>query len=192
MQCEYIASVLKLGVFISVPLISLLVNESLYPSTYIFGGPEKILLRSNISVTNTGTRHYYLDCNCNSGKQNVDAFSFLDQIGRDFTYHIRYMLMLQFVSILFLYYFDAYIKKFLFVVEIFSYWILFASVFIISIQDTSCAREFDCENSVWTRSMWGWLLLTLQCLFVAYIEFFWRDTIIKELKQSLKGFKLLV
>lgn len=170
------------------PSVSILINESLYPSTYIFGGPGKILLQTNISVVNTLERHYYLDCRCIDDEQRIDSFSFLDRVGREFTYHIRIMLALQIFYFIVFYYFDAYLKQYVFSVEIFSYWILFAGVFIVSIQDTSCSQTFDCENSVWARETWGWCLIAVQCLYVFYLEYFWKDEHIRRCKRKLQGF----
>lgn len=172
--------------------VSMVINESIYPSTYIFGGPDKILLQVGLNISNTESRHFYLDCRCEDNSQVLDAFGFLDRVAREFTYHIRYILFFQILYFIVFSYFDAYISKYIFTVEIFSFWIIFASVFIISIQDTSCKQEFECENSVWARSMWGWFLLILQCLYIFYLEYIWNEDGLKRFKRNLKGFKLLV
>jgi len=178
--------------FTIIPLIfpsaCILINESLYPSTYIFGGPDKILLQTNISIVNTLERHYYLDCRCIDDQQQIDSFSFLDRVGREFTYHIRIILSLQIFYFIVFYYFDTYIKKYIFSVEIFSFWIIFAGIFIVLIQDTSCSETFHCENSVWARETWGWCLIAVQCLYVFYLEYFWKDEHIKRCKRNLQGF----
>lgn len=168
------------------PFVSIVINESIYPSTYIFGGPSKILLQTNISVANTLDRHYYLDCRCIEDYQQIDGFSFLDRVGREFTYHIRLILSLQILCFIILYVFERYVD--IFSIEIISFWIIFAGVFIISIQDTSCKHAFDCENSVWSRATWGWCLVVVQCLYVFYLEYVWDSKYIQLCKRKIQGF----
>lgn len=141
---------------------SVIFNESVYPSTYLFGGPDKVLMRSNVSTTNTDARTYYLDCRCSDGVQVVDAFGFEDAIAQDVSYQLRYLFAFELVYVALRYAFKLPFRWAFGLVVLYG---TLGSMLMLAVQDASCAYVRACGDefeSVWDRRMWLSLLVLTQ------------------------------
>jgi len=169
---------------LTVTFVSVANNESIYPSTYLFGGPDKVLMLTMANMTSTDDVDYYFNCKCVDGHQVMKTtFTEDDQTAQQTTYDIRLLLFVSMVVI--------FIKMGLelgglhFVVPArkvtidILYLILFgmsaicvvATATILAVQhDSDCLHPFECENeSVWARQTFSsWLLVFTSILTVVY------------------------
>jgi len=169
---------------LTVTFVSIANNESIYPSTYLFGGPDKVLMLTMENMTSTDAKDYYFNCKCVEGQQVLKTtFTEDDQTAQQTTYDIRMLLFVSMAIIM--------IKMGLefggvrFVVECrkvvvdLLYLILFgtslfcvvATATILRVQtDSDCLHPLECENeSVWARQTFStWLMVFASFLTVAY------------------------
>tara|TARA_B110000977_G_C10979757_1_gene455665 strand:- start:282 stop:950 length:669 start_codon:yes stop_codon:yes gene_type:complete len=169
---------------LSLTFVSIAFNESIYPSTYLFGGPDKVLMLTMDNMTSTDDMDYYFNCKCVGGQQVLKTtFTEDDQTAQQMTYDIRMLLFLSMAVIL--------IKMGLefgavrFVVEYrkveldILYVVLFgaslqcavATALILAVQqDSDCSHPLECKNeSVWARQTFSsWLMVFTPFLTVAY------------------------
>lgn len=160
---------------LTVTFVSIANNESIYPSTYLFGGPDKVLMLTMDNMSSTDDIDFYFNCKCVNGQQVLKTtFTEDDQTAQQTTYDIRMLLFVSMAVIV--------IKMGLelggipFVVAArkttidILYLVLFgASLFctvatatILTVQqDSDCSHPLECENeSVWARQTFStWLMV---------------------------------
>lgn len=158
------------------------VNESIYPSEYIFGGPKKVLMLSTETTTDTNTTHYYYDCRCVDGLQvEKAAFSESDRMAQEVTCDVRYFLAFSGIPVL-LYVITYWWSSTMclplakFAAFFGSLFVVVSSIIIISVQShTDCKRLVECpttSESAWKRHDFSVFFLFLsvgQLLFVGYL-----------------------
>lgn len=170
---------------LTITFVSIANNESIYPSTYLFGGPDKVLMLTMANMTSTDDVDYYFNCKCVNGVQTLKTtFTEDDQTAQQTTYDIRLLLFvsmaviiikmgLEFGGLRVVYNFGHKITVDILYLLLFSLSIIcvVASASILSIQkDSDCLHPLECENeSVWARQTFAvWLLVFTSILTVAY------------------------
>ncbi len=169
---------------LTVTFVSIANNESIYPSTYLFGGPDKVLMLTMENMTSTDDVDYYFNCKCVDGQQTLKTtFTEDDQTAQQTTYDIRMLLFLSMAVILIKMGLGFGAVRFVFVgrkVEIdILYLILFgmsaicvvATATILGVQtDSDCSHPLECENeSVWARHTFStWLMVFTSILTIVY------------------------
>lgn len=159
----------------TITFLSIAFNESVYPSTYIFGGPDKVLMLTMANMTSTDDIDYYYNCKCVNGSQAIKAtFTETDQTAQETTYDIRALLFMSAIVIIVKMGLEFGGKQFIFAVgrkttvDIL-YFLTFgtnlfctiAAVTIFTVQtETECDHPLECENeSVWDRYNFSLLLI---------------------------------
>lgn len=174
------------------------INESIYPSTYIFGGPDKVLMLSTENMTSTDDIHYYHDCRCIDGAQVMKAaFTEDDHDAQDTSYDIRALLFVIIGAILLKMclelsgirpVFDLGVKRCTIVVDVvymcMAFVALFSCVGSILIFDkqsfADCNQVEECTHeSAWNRYTFSLLTLVgTTLLFVTFIITSFKDPFI--------------
>ena len=170
---------------LTVTFVSIANNESIYPSTYLFGGPDKVLILTIENMTSTDDVDYYFNCKCVDGVQRLKTtFTGDDQTAQQTTYDIRLLLFvsmatifikmgLEFGGIRAVCDFGRKVTIDIIYIILFSLSLIcvVAATSILSVQtDSDCLHPLECENeSVWARQTFaGWLLGLTSLLTVVY------------------------
>ena len=162
-------------------------NESIYPSEYLFGGPKKVLMLSTIETNNTDNVHYYYDCRCVDGLQiERAAFTKADRMAQEVTCDVRYFLAFAAIPVAFHTISLAFqcdgqclqcTNSLATFASIFaSLFLVLAAILIISAQShTGCEMLVECpadNENAWKRSNFSVLFLVAvlaQSVFVWYV-----------------------
>ena len=168
----------------TVTFVSIANNESIYPSTYLFGGPDKVLMLTMENMTSTDDIDYYFNCKCVNGQQVLKTtFTEDDQTAQQTTYDIRMLLFVSMAVILIKIGLELGGLHFVLIVRKVNidilYLILFgtslfcavATATILGVQtDSDCLHPLECENeSVWARQTFStWLMVFVSFLTLLY------------------------